>query len=317
MVSRCARSARRSRGAVASSSTRACARERKTSPRHSLRSARRRQMSRSAKSKVPNSGHLTTLFTISLCTAFECDMAHSCQARRTWQMRSVASGSLLRRSIFVNCASLSTRNTRWPCCVRAARPPDRCSASLRTSFQVRSTARQVAKRSRASFRTAFTTPPHAPKRSGSTAPRHLASSSSSSRMSPSSMAVCSGGSSRRTCMTCAVACLCAFSCSSLRSWTSERRRSPAVLSSATWRSHSSRRPAILRAAAASSSAVRRSLAARRSARLPSICALSWACSLSSLSRSTCHSLMRRAISSARKALVCLVISILSSASFRS
>mmetsp|Transcript_37118 Transcript_37118/g.95846 ORF Transcript_37118/g.95846 Transcript_37118/m.95846 type:complete len:284 (+) Transcript_37118:3018-3869(+) len=232
MVSTCDSSPRRSLGATVGSSTSARARERKTSLPLSSRSTRRRQMSRSAKSKVPSCGQATTLRTISFCTLLEWDMARSCHMMSTSQMRSIACGSLLLRSIFVSCASFSARNSRWHCCVRVTMPPILLLISLSTSFHVCSTDRHVTKRSWASLTTAPTTPVHSPKRSGSRSSFHFSSSFSSSMMSPSSMAVCSGGNSRSTCFTLSVTSRSIFSCASVCMRATSRRRSASAFSSA-------------------------------------------------------------------------------------
>mmetsp|Transcript_37119 Transcript_37119/g.95856 ORF Transcript_37119/g.95856 Transcript_37119/m.95856 type:complete len:209 (+) Transcript_37119:3018-3644(+) len=203
MVSTCDSSPRRSLGATVGSSTSARARERKTSLPLSSRSTRRRQMSRSAKSKVPSCGQATTLRTISFCTLLEWDMARSCHMMSTSQMRSIACGSLLLRSIFVSCASFRARKRRWQCSTRTLMLLGMRSTSFSTSFSTCSTSRHVIRRSRASFTTASTTPLQSPKRSGS-APFHFLSSLSSIAMSPSSMAACRGGSSRMACLMCSV-----------------------------------------------------------------------------------------------------------------
>mmetsp|Transcript_109165 Transcript_109165/g.307816 ORF Transcript_109165/g.307816 Transcript_109165/m.307816 type:complete len:290 (-) Transcript_109165:1073-1942(-) len=197
MVSMCDSNGLRSCGATSWFITNALALDRKAS--HPSRSTSCKQMSKSAKSKAPNWGHLTTLRRMSSCTSLGCTMARACQARRTWQIRSIDSGSLLLKSIFVSCDSFRTRNTRWLCRVRVAKPLGRCSTSFITSFHMSSTPRHVTSRSRPSLTTASTTYLQSPKRSGNTSSRHFCNSSSSKRASPSSMAACKGGSSRRTC----------------------------------------------------------------------------------------------------------------------
>mmetsp|Transcript_80403 Transcript_80403/g.227742 ORF Transcript_80403/g.227742 Transcript_80403/m.227742 type:complete len:203 (+) Transcript_80403:118-726(+) len=201
MVSRCDSTCRRSFGMVLLSFTSACARVRKTpSLPDSGRSTRRRQMSRSVKSKGPKLGQFTTLQMIDLWTLLGWAMAASCQAKHTSHMRSIALGSLLRRSSLVRWASLRARKTRWHCSMRAAALPGRRSASLRTSFRAISTPRQVISRSFASFTTASTTPLHSPKRSGSASSFHFLNSVSRRTRSPNSMADWSGGSSRMACL---------------------------------------------------------------------------------------------------------------------
>mmetsp|Transcript_99771 Transcript_99771/g.282576 ORF Transcript_99771/g.282576 Transcript_99771/m.282576 type:complete len:354 (+) Transcript_99771:2982-4043(+) len=237
-------SGRRSLGAVVSSSTMTRARARKTSLPNSARSTSRRQISRSVKSKGPSCGHVTTFRIIARCTLLGLHMARSCQAVSTSRMRSLACGSLRQMSIFVSCASLSARKSRWQCSMRAGRLAGRCSTSFRTSLSVRCTPRQETTRSRPSFTTASTTPRHSPKRSGSS-PCHFFSSSSRSLRSPSSMATCRGGRSRIACLIASVIwrSVCSWASVCLRA--SARRLSMASFSSSTLRSHSIRNSDIL------------------------------------------------------------------------
>mmetsp|Transcript_109957 Transcript_109957/g.306447 ORF Transcript_109957/g.306447 Transcript_109957/m.306447 type:complete len:200 (+) Transcript_109957:546-1145(+) len=189
-------------GAVVSSSASAWARDRKMPlPGPGPRSTRRKQTSRSTKSKGPSFGQVATLRTMSFWTPLEWAMAFCCQARSTSTTRSRASGSLRRRSICVSWASFRVRNKRWQCSANALTPPDRCSTSLRSSFSVWSTPRHVMSRSFASFTTASTTPLHSPKRTGIASPLHFCSSSSRTQISPCSIALCNGGSSRIAFMT--------------------------------------------------------------------------------------------------------------------
>mmetsp|Transcript_161147 Transcript_161147/g.517252 ORF Transcript_161147/g.517252 Transcript_161147/m.517252 type:complete len:214 (+) Transcript_161147:3225-3866(+) len=207
-------------------------------------------MSRSVKSKVPRFGQVTAFRMINSCTRFEFVIARACHAINTWHALSTACGSLRLRSMRVSCASLRVRKRRWHCWVSTALLPGKVSTSRKMSFHVWSTPRHVSKRSLANFKMAATTPLQSPKRSGNSSPRHFQSSSSSNAKSPSSMAVCSGGSSRSTILTCSVISCSMRSCASVFSRISRTLCSAAAFSSATWRWHSSRSWAIfLRASA--------------------------------------------------------------------
>mmetsp|Transcript_138118 Transcript_138118/g.441288 ORF Transcript_138118/g.441288 Transcript_138118/m.441288 type:complete len:381 (+) Transcript_138118:3114-4256(+) len=265
MVSTCDSKGLRSFGAVASSSTSDRARVRKTSLLASSRSTSRKQTSRSAKSKGPSCLQFTTLRMINFCTPFEWDIARSCHARRTSQMRSRAFGLLRLRSILVSCASFTARKRRWQCSASAVTLPGRRSTCLSTSLSTSSTPRQLINLSRAIFTTASTTPLHSPKRSLTTSPFHLFSSLSNKLRSPNSIAACSGGNSRSTCLTSPVDCRSASSCASVLRRASSSFACILVCSSWILLSHSARNSAILIFMSACSLAARCSHSAWHSA----------------------------------------------------
>mmetsp|Transcript_62976 Transcript_62976/g.184684 ORF Transcript_62976/g.184684 Transcript_62976/m.184684 type:complete len:265 (+) Transcript_62976:360-1154(+) len=152
-------------------------------------------------------------------------------------------------------------------------PPGTRSTSRSTSFRTCSTLRQVMRRSRASFRTASTTPLQSPKRSGRD-PFHFLSSLSSAAMSPSSMAACSGGSSRMACLMCSVTWRSVCSCSSVCFRDSLRQVSRSAFSCSALRSRSSLKLSIFRCISAFSRAILSSQSARKSASCCSISAFS-------------------------------------------
>mmetsp|Transcript_109950 Transcript_109950/g.306414 ORF Transcript_109950/g.306414 Transcript_109950/m.306414 type:complete len:410 (-) Transcript_109950:51-1280(-) len=299
IVSTCDNNDRKSFGAVVSSSTMARALDRNTSLPNSALSTRRMQISRSVKSKAPSCGQVTTFRMISLCTLFGWHIARSAQAVNTSHILSMARGSLLHKSILVSCASLSARNKRWQCSMRAAALPGRCSTSFRTSFNVCCTPLQVTSLSRASFTTASTTPLHSPKRSGNACPFHLRTSSSKRPKSPSSIAAWSGGRSRMACLMWSVSWRSVCSCVSVRLRASARRLSMAPFSSRTFRSHSARNSAMRCIMSAFSCSIPCSHSARKSANCRVICAFSSAiCSHSA--RDSTVTLAAAAFSSARR-----------------
>mmetsp|Transcript_77595 Transcript_77595/g.225183 ORF Transcript_77595/g.225183 Transcript_77595/m.225183 type:complete len:263 (-) Transcript_77595:1796-2584(-) len=215
-------------------------------------------MSKSVKSKGPRFGECTTFRMMRSCTMLEWAIALDCQASSTSQNLSIAFGSLLRRSIFVSWASLRARNNRWDCWVRICKLVGKVSTSLRMSFHVWSTARQVFNLSLPNLTTASTTPLQSPKRSGKTSERHFQSSSSKRYKSPNSIAACSGGNSRSTTLMCSVTSRSVRSCSSVCLRASSSLRSAAAFSSAALRSYSARNSEVLRCISFSSAAILRS-----------------------------------------------------------
>mmetsp|Transcript_75190 Transcript_75190/g.161056 ORF Transcript_75190/g.161056 Transcript_75190/m.161056 type:complete len:216 (+) Transcript_75190:895-1542(+) len=197
------------------------------------------------------------------CTLLQLAMAFSCHVRKTSHTFSVAWGSLLRRSIFVSCASLRVRKRRWHCWVSPSTltPQFTCFSA---SFQVCSTPRQMTNRSLASLTTVATTPLHSPKRSGKASSFHCTTSFSKRPRSPSSMAVCSGGSSRSVCMMVSVISLSFCSCASVCLRPSAKVWSAAAFSLAMRRSHSDRVSAAFWAIALSSSLIFLSHSSRNS-----------------------------------------------------